>query len=86
MPQDAEARLQPRAGAPGTRKTPAHAGPDPFPVREYVGAMAAELAQMARWDGDEALAQLLETAAGHAAQPPASAQAHSAPATSRQPS
>ena len=34
-----------------------------FPVREYIGAMALELAQMARWDGDEALARLLESAA-----------------------
>ena len=34
-----------------------------FPVREYIGAMALELAQMARWDGDEALARILESAA-----------------------
>ena len=52
------------------------AGPSPpdrgaaeFPVREYVGAMAAELAQMARWDGDEKLGCLLDAvveAAGRA--------------------
>lgn len=34
-----------------------------YPVREYVAAMAAELAAMARWDGDEQLAALLESAA-----------------------
>lgn len=34
-----------------------------YPVREYVAAMAAELAGMARWDGDERLAGLLESAA-----------------------
>jgi hypothetical protein len=34
-----------------------------YPVREYIGAMCLELAQMARWDGDERLAILLETAA-----------------------
>lgn len=40
-----------------------------FPVREYIGAMSLELAQMARWDGDEALARLLESAATLAAEP-----------------
>jgi hypothetical protein len=40
-----------------------------FPVREYIGAMALELAQMARWDGDEALARLLESAATLAGEP-----------------
>lgn len=34
-----------------------------YPVREYVAAMAMELAAMARWDGDEQLAALLEKAA-----------------------
>ncbi|WP_341024493.1 hypothetical protein [Brevundimonas diminuta] len=40
-------------------------GPDltDYPVREYVAAMATELAGMARWDGDERLAGLLESAA-----------------------
>ena len=37
-----------------------------FPVRDYIGAMALELAQMARWDGDETLAVLLEAAAARA--------------------
>lgn len=34
-----------------------------YPVREYVAAMAAELAGMARWDGDEKLASALDVAA-----------------------
>jgi hypothetical protein len=34
-----------------------------YPVREYIRAMSAELAQMALWDGDPALAQALEAAA-----------------------
>lgn len=37
-----------------------------YPVREYVAAMSRELAQMARWDGDETLAVLLEAAAERA--------------------
>ncbi|MNI32145.1 hypothetical protein D3C77_253410 [compost metagenome] len=40
-----------------------------YPVREYVAAMAAELAGMARWDGDEELASLLEGAAERARRP-----------------
>ena len=40
-----------------------------FPVRDYIGAMALELAQMARWDGDEALGRLLDSAAALAGQP-----------------
>ncbi|WP_157072407.1 hypothetical protein [Brevundimonas bacteroides] len=38
-----------------------------YPVREYIGAMAVELAQMARWDGDEDLGLLLDAAAARAA-------------------
>ncbi|MGO4411070.1 MULTISPECIES: hypothetical protein [unclassified Brevundimonas] len=34
-----------------------------YPVREYVAAMARELATMARWDGDEQLASALDVAA-----------------------
>lgn len=51
--------------APKSRKT---TSPDltDYPVREYVAAMAAELAGMARWDGDERLAGLLESAAAAA--------------------
>lgn len=33
-----------------------------YPVREYIAGMTQELAQMARWDGDEVLAGLLEAA------------------------
>ncbi|MGV3578872.1 hypothetical protein [Brevundimonas sp.] len=40
-----------------------------FPVREYIGAMSRELAQMARWDGDEPLARLLESASALAEEP-----------------
>ena len=36
---------------------------DDYPVREYIRAMSTELAQMALWDGDPALAQALEVAA-----------------------
>lgn len=39
-----------------------------YPVREYIGAMAVELAQMARWDGDEALVRILDSAAALAAE------------------
>ncbi len=38
-----------------------------YPVRDYIHAMSQELAQMARWDGDEALAVLLEAAMARAA-------------------
>lgn len=41
--------------------TPANAA-EGYPVREYIGAMAQELAEMARWDGDPVLAALLESA------------------------
>ena len=34
-----------------------------YPVREYIRAMSTELAQMALWDGDPALAEALEVAA-----------------------
>lgn len=58
---------------PSTTETRAHATeperPE-FPVREYIGAMASELAQMARWDGDETLGRLLDSAAALAADTP----------------
>ncbi len=41
--------------------------PVDFPVREYIGAMARELARLARWDRDEVLAALLEAAGERAA-------------------
>ncbi len=40
-----------------------------YPAREYIGSMAAELAQMARWDGDEDLGKLLDAAAARAGEP-----------------
>ena len=52
---------------------PSTAGPErttrEYPVREYIGSMAQELAEMARWDGDEVLAELLETVAVRADAP-----------------
>ncbi len=45
-------------------------GPREFPVREYISAMAVELAQMARWDGDEALGRILDSAAALAGERP----------------
>ncbi|MFN7388206.1 hypothetical protein [Brevundimonas sp.] len=43
--------------------------PCEYPVREYIGAMAVELAQMARWDGDEDLGRLLDAAVARAGEP-----------------
>lgn len=61
---------------PSTTETRAHATeperPE-FPVREYIGAMATELAQMALWDGDETLGQMLDSAAALAADTPLAA-------------
>ena len=39
------------------------------PVLEYIGALAEQLAQMARREGEEPLARLLETAVAMAARP-----------------
>lgn len=58
--------------APDQTKTePGEPAPDlsDYPVREYVRAMAVELAQMALWDGDSALCKALEAAAEMAGQP-----------------
>jgi len=40
-----------------------------FPTREYIGAMALEMARLARDEGDVRLAGLLEQAAGVAGHP-----------------
>lgn len=40
-----------------------------YPVREYIAGMTHELAQMARWDGDEVLAGLLEAVTARAETP-----------------
>lgn len=61
-----------RADDQGADRSAANAqasGKREFPVREYIGAMAVELAQMARWDGDEALGRILDGAAALAAEP-----------------
>ena len=42
---------------------------DEGPVREYISALALELAQLARRGEDEALARLLESAASLAGEP-----------------
>ncbi|MGH7026823.1 hypothetical protein [Brevundimonas sp.] len=59
--QSAQGPLQQRVS---TARRAAQPAPDltDYPVREYVTAMALELARMARWDGDEALAGALEAA------------------------
>ena len=57
---------EPDVGA-ATGRTPV--ATQDYPVRDYVGAMAGELARMARWDGDERLACLLEVAADLASRP-----------------
>lgn len=53
--------------APAAVQSPRSASPleaaDPFPVREYIAAMSAELAGMARELGDEPLARALDKAA-----------------------
>ena len=60
----------PQAAGPQTPERDGRTPPDlaDYPVREYVAGMAAELAGMARWDGDEALAAVLEGAAQMARQ------------------
>jgi hypothetical protein len=54
------------ATTPGPAQASMEQEPLEFPVREYIGAMAVELAQMARWDGDEDLGRLLDEAAARA--------------------
>ena len=62
---------QGRAGASErAAQTRRDRGAAEFPVREYGGAMAAELAQMARWDGDERLGCLLDAAVEAATRKP----------------
>ena len=50
-------------------RAPNGSPPEDYPVREYIAAMATELAQMARWDGDEPLGCALDVAARLAAEP-----------------
>ncbi len=58
-----------QAATPDPAATPRRTSPEPhaYPVRDYIGAMADELARLARFDGDEALAVILEAAANRAA-------------------
>lgn len=51
------------------QNTGRNTGQAEYPVREYIAGMAHELAQMARWDGDEVLAGLLEAATTRAETP-----------------
>lgn len=57
--------------ANASHSTPRSSGvsAEDYPVREYIGAMAAEMAQMARWDGDEALGDALDTVVRLASEP-----------------
>lgn len=57
---------EPTTGAGGRAGSAKAATRSEYPVREYIAAMARELAQMARWDGDETLAVLLEAAEARA--------------------
>ena len=59
-------------GRPRTRSKPDREQDrtgDAFPTREYIGAMALEMARMARGEGDGRLADLLEQAANVAGRP-----------------
>ena len=60
MPGEAQQEIE-RAAAPEPRRDASRL--EDYPVREYISAMTHELAQMARWDGDEQLACVLEAAA-----------------------
>jgi len=66
---DAEAQQGAKRNHPGrqTKTSPQEA--EEYPVREYIAGMAKELAQMARWDGDEFLAALLDIAVARAEGP-----------------
>ena len=55
-----------RSAMPGSKQPPPPAR-GVFLTREYIGAMALELARMARGDGDERLAKQLDQAADIAA-------------------
>lgn len=61
--------LSPAAATPPRAIEPQRVVACAGPVREYVGDLAAELAQMARGVGDDALATALEAAANLAVRP-----------------
>ncbi|MFJ6024084.1 hypothetical protein ACIQC9_05750 [Brevundimonas sp. NPDC092305] len=60
-----------RSSATASSVEPVPATPDlsTYPVREYVAAMSAELAGMAREEGDPLLAQALDLASQMARRP-----------------
>lgn len=57
------------AGHSADNDPPAIDFDEPYPIREYVGAMAAELARMAAHEGDPTLAEALDLAASIARRP-----------------
>lgn len=63
----------PISPAPGRhadeRGSPGQVSAAEYPVREYIAAMAVELAQMARWDGDETLGCALDVVTRLATEP-----------------
>lgn len=63
------ATAQPQSACETDRQ--AHIEAAAFPTREYIGAMALEMARLARDEGDVRLASLLEQAAGVAGHPQA---------------
>lgn len=60
--QEAATHQGPPLARPARQTKSSQAAPSEYPVREYIAGMARELAQMARWDGDDGLAVLLEAA------------------------
>lgn len=58
------------APAPGPHAKLSETAQAEYPVRGYIADMAADLARMARWDGDEQLASALELVVRLAAERP----------------
>lgn len=84
MPQSTplDRQIEPAAGKATDAPSSGLDAMQDYPVREYIGAMALELAQMARWDGDETLGCALDVAARLASEPasrPAAAQVDTGP-------
>ena len=69
MAQATSALVTTAAGREAADRAPRGSPPEDYPVREYIGAMATELAQMARWDGDEALGCALDVVVRLAGKP-----------------
>lgn len=51
------------SGKTSRRSGPVAQSLEAYPIREYIGSMADELARLARFEGDEALAEILAAAA-----------------------